>query len=84
MYYGTISRYVEAEPVKGRRPSFDYRERVIVAKDSEEADKKFVDSLKTERATNWGKPQLKELVARQDIPLKNRLQILVEVVDVIE
>ena len=85
LYLSRGWRYIESDPVRevkeGYRKS-DYH--IVIASSNDEASKKLIEYLKQNTRCNWSSTELKELTAKKDIPLEDRVEILREIFPIIE
>ncbi len=81
LYLVRASRFVDADPFRGRPNSTTEYSRHYVTSDRSEtlATNKLLSHLRAStRYRNWEKSDVKELSAGSDIPLEKRIEILRE------
>lgn len=87
LYITRASRFVEADPVRGRTDSdIEYSAYYLtIATKENVASKKLLAYLKkNDSVENWQNSTIRELYAGADVPLEKRVEILREVFPLIQ
>ncbi len=86
LYLVRVWRLNESDPVRDIKSGYENSSyKVVIASDNNEASKKVNEYLnKNTRYTDWERTEVKELTAKKDIPLEDRVEILKEIFPIIE
>ena len=84
LYTGRAWNYQSPDPVRGVTGGNDSSGAyIIVARSSQDAEKKLITYLNSNSRRWWESPEVFELHAREDLPLETRLEILGEIRSII-